>query len=101
MKAQALADFMAEIASTLPEIVTPFSLCDLYVDSSFSQDSSGAGLIIKSPQGKRQEHALEFMFKASNNEARYEALIATVKLYYRAGAESVRVFSVSLLENMK
>jgi len=59
------------------------------VDGSSTQDSSGIGLIIEIPQGKRHEHALKFMFKASNNEAEYEALIAGVELCYTLDANPV------------
>jgi len=37
------------------------------------------------------------MFKASNNEAEYEALITSVELYYNAEADEVRAFSNSQL----
>ena len=37
------------------------------------------------------------MFKASNNEAEYEALIAGVELCYTVGADSVQAFSNSQL----
>jgi len=57
----------------------------LYVDSSSTKDGSGVGLIIESPTGVRYEHVLKFMFKASNNEAEYEAFIAGIKLCYTEG----------------
>ena len=41
---------------------------------------SGARLIIVSPTGRVHEHALKFLFKASNNEAEYEALLAGMDL---------------------
>jgi len=37
------------------------------------------------------------MFKASNNEAEYEALIARIELCYTTGADSVQAFSDSQL----
>ena len=37
------------------------------------------------------------MFKASNNEAEYEAIIAGIKLCYATGADSVKAFSDSQL----
>ncbi|KAL0462505.1 UNVERIFIED_CONTAM: hypothetical protein Slati_0138100 [Sesamum latifolium] len=39
---------------------------------------SGAGIVITSPEGEDLEFAIKFGFKASNNEAEYEALIAGV-----------------------
>ena len=52
----------------------------LYVDGSATSGGSGAGLIIVSPTGRVHEHALKFLFKASNNEAEYEALLAGMDL---------------------
>jgi len=46
-------------------------------------------LIIESLTGVRYKHALKFMFKASNNEAEYEALVAGIELCYTAGADYV------------
>jgi len=40
---------------------------------------------------------LKFIFKASNNEVEYEALIARVELCYTAGADSIQAFSDSQL----
>jgi len=70
---------------------------NLYVDGSFIKDGSTADLIIESPGGERHEHALKFMFKASNNEAEYETLIAGIKLCYIGGADLVRAFFDSWL----
>jgi len=37
------------------------------------------------------------MFKASNNEAEYKALLMGIKLYYTAGADCIQTFSDSQL----
>ena len=65
------------------------------MNGSSTKNESGAGLIIETPQRERQEHAFKFMFKASNNEAKYEALVVEVELCYTARANSVRAFSNS------
>jgi len=57
------------------------------VDSSSTKDGIRAGLIIESPRGEWHEHALKFIFKASNNEAKYKALITGVELCYAVGAD--------------
>jgi len=72
-------------------------LWNLYVDGWPTKDGNGVDLIIKSSRRERHEHALKFMFEASNNKAEYEALIAGVELCYTAGADSVRAFSDSQL----
>ena len=53
---------------------------ELYVDGSSNDGGSGAGLILVSPEGHRMHCALRFSFKASNNDAEYEALIVRLKL---------------------
>ena len=70
---------------------------NLYVDGSSTKDGSGVGLIIERPTEVWHEHALKFMFKASNHEAEYEALIAGIELCYTARADSVQAFSDSQL----
>jgi len=58
---------------------------------------SGAGLIVVSPTGRVYEQALKFLFKASNNEAEYEALLGGMDLCYTLGAEHLCAFSDSQL----
>ncbi|GAV84767.1 rve domain-containing protein/RVT_3 domain-containing protein [Cephalotus follicularis] len=48
----------------------------LSVDGSSCLTGSGAGLVLTSPDGWTLEYALRFNFKATNNEAEWEALIA-------------------------
>jgi len=67
------------------------------VDGSATSGGSGAGLIVISPKGHVHEHALKFLFKASNNEAEYEALLAGMDLCNTLGAEHLCTFSDSQL----
>jgi len=85
IKAQALTDFLAESSNTAVDSGSSPPSWNLYVDSPSTKVGSGVGLIIESPQGEWLEHTLKFMFKASNNEAEYEAMIAGVELYYTRG----------------
>ena len=62
------------------------------MEGSSNKDGSAARLIIQTPQGEQHEHTLKFMFKASNNEAEYEALIAGMELCYTTRADSVQAF---------
>ena len=48
----------------------------LSVDGAANAQGSGAGLMLTSPEGIDIEYALRFVFQASNNEAKYEAVIA-------------------------
>ena len=65
------------------------SLCD----GSSTKDGSGVGLIIEAPRGERHEHTLKFMFRVSNNKAKYKALIASTELCYMAGANLMQAYS--------
>ncbi|XP_071911843.1 uncharacterized protein [Coffea arabica] len=86
IKAQALADFLAEGASlTLTELsslregVQPKEPWVLFVDGASSKEGSGAGLLLISPTGEELTYALRFDFPASNNEAEYEALLTGLR----------------------
>ena len=69
----------------------------LYIDGSSNDGGSGLGLILISPEGHLMHCALRFEFKASNNEAEYEALIAGLKLAKEIRVESLEIFSDSQL----
>ncbi|XP_071909636.1 uncharacterized protein [Coffea arabica] len=104
IKAQALADFLAELTftegpestSALAEVSTSF-LWTLYVDGSSNGDGCGAGLLLEGPQGEVCSYALRFDFPATNNEAEYEALIAGLQLARKLGAQQIHVRSDSQL----
>ncbi|KAK3041945.1 hypothetical protein RJ639_002253 [Escallonia herrerae] len=101
IKAQALADFTVEC--TLPEDPPQLVISEvpdpwnLYVDGSSVVGSSGAGIILISPKGFLVEYALRFGFQASNNEAKYEALLAGIRLAHALKVDSLSVHSDSLL----
>ncbi|KAL0445890.1 UNVERIFIED_CONTAM: hypothetical protein Slati_1716900 [Sesamum latifolium] len=69
----------------------------LYVDGSSTIQCSGEGIVITSPQGENLEFAVKFGFKASNNEAEYEALLAGMKIAHEAGARHFIAYSDSQL----
>jgi ribonuclease HI len=52
----------------------------LSVDGASNIKGSAAGVVLEGPDGVLIEQSLRFAFKASNNEAEYEALIAGMKL---------------------
>ncbi|KAK3017829.1 hypothetical protein RJ639_003431 [Escallonia herrerae] len=96
IKAQALADFIVEC--TLPEDLPQLVISEnLYVDGSSALGSSGAGLILISPEGFTIEYALHFGFQASNNEAEYEARLAGIRLAHALKIDSLSVHSDSQL----
>ena len=103
VKAQALADFVAEFTGA-PEPTPEYSkkavepveanlaasspsseMWKLFVDGSSNSGGSGAGLVLVSSNQYKTSQALRFNFKASNNEAEYEAVIAGLGLAWELG----------------
>ena len=52
----------------------------LYVDDASNDNGSEAGMMLISLEGHKIHYAVRFGFKASNNKAEYEALIAGFRL---------------------
>jgi len=77
MKTQFMADFLVEFARGDQ---TTTGWWNLYVDRASNVKVSGAGIILEGLSNITLEQALRFNFKASNNRAEYEALIASLKL---------------------
>ncbi|KAM2767392.1 hypothetical protein COP1_023192 [Malus domestica] len=96
-----MADFIADftypvdIVSTPKEVVSlpsetqkidPIAPAwSLYVDVSSNQQGYRAGLVFTTPDKLAMEYALRLKFKASNNEAEYEALLAGLRLAKHLG----------------
>ncbi|XP_027158424.1 uncharacterized protein LOC113760048 [Coffea eugenioides] len=104
IKAQALADFLAEGAgssvtelSSPPEEVRPEEPWVLFVDGTSSKEGSGAGLLLISPTEEELTYALRFDFLASNNEAEYETLLTGLRVAHQMGITAIKVRSDSQL----
>ncbi|XP_022880896.1 uncharacterized protein LOC111398193 [Olea europaea var. sylvestris] len=84
IKSQALADFVAEFAN-LPEVdeITEQAkppTWNLFVDGSAGDAGSGTGVVLISPEGHKLTLVVRFGFKATNNVAQYESLLAGLRL---------------------
>ncbi|XP_060960791.1 uncharacterized protein LOC133031326 [Cannabis sativa] len=100
IKGQALADFItecneAEATANIPAPSVPE--WKVFVGGASNENGSGAGVAMISPSGLRLQAALRFDFLASNNKAKYEALIAGLRLAKTVGARRVEVYSDSQL----
>ncbi|XP_074323974.1 uncharacterized protein LOC141660892 [Apium graveolens] len=106
IKAQALADFIIECnfpeKEPEPMNMDPETEQDaswgawtLKVDGSSTSERSGAGLILKSPEGFTIQTAISFGFPATNNQAEYEALIAGLKLFRTLRVQDLKIYSDS------
>ncbi|GAV84179.1 RVT_3 domain-containing protein [Cephalotus follicularis] len=69
----------------------------LSVDGSSCLTCSGAGVLLVSPSGWTLEYALRFGFKATNNEAEWEALIAGLTIAKHLEVRRIEVSSDSQL----
>ncbi|KAL0446344.1 UNVERIFIED_CONTAM: hypothetical protein Slati_1762300 [Sesamum latifolium] len=72
IKAQALADFVSEMAEMTIKDASQDQKWLLHVDGSSTAQGSGAGIVITTSQGEDLEFSIKFDFKASNNEAEEE-----------------------------
>ena len=63
------------------------------MDGASSAMRAGARIVIITLEGIRLEHSFRLEFKASNNEAEYEALIARLKTAFDLGAQDMEVYS--------
>jgi len=87
VKGQHLADFATELHGlTSPSEQTWM----LFVDGSSDKRNVGAGIVIEGPGGFTVDHSLQFKFKASNNQAEYEAMIIGLSLAKDLGARKLK-----------
>jgi ribonuclease HI len=69
----------------------------LHTDGASNEEGNGVGLILDSPDGVELTYALKLSFKTSNNEAKYEALIAVLRMAHKMGIRYLQVFMDSML----
>ncbi|KAM1328988.1 hypothetical protein ACFX2F_013197 [Malus domestica] len=84
-KGQAVADFIVDFTYPVDIVSTP------------KEVGCGAGLVLTTPNKVAMKYALRFKFKASNNEAEYEALLASLRLAKHLGVKRIDIFSDSQL----
>ena len=107
IKSQALADFVADFSPSqlhqaqeeYQQVMTKVEIqpWSLFTDGASNVNGAGLGLVLKSPQGDIVAYSICCEFKATNNEAEYEALIAGLTTAQSLGIKNIDVFSDSLL----
>ena len=99
IKAQALADFTAEFTHRWKEDEQSEEdeAWTVNIDGSSTKEMSGARVILVSPEKDKFEYALQLRFRATNNEAESEALLAGLKLSKSMGVKNLIVKSDSQL----
>ncbi|XP_063948146.1 uncharacterized protein LOC135152232 [Daucus carota subsp. sativus] len=113
MNGQVLVDFILEFSPTfevegmecVPEPQSPIAIPEncsswwnLYVDGAINENGAGAGIVLVSSEGHKLQSSIHFDFKATNNDAEYEALISGLKLALEMRVENMNVYSDSMLE---
>jgi hypothetical protein len=99
IKAQALADFIAEFTQPWKDEGEPEEgeAWTVNIDGSSTKEMSGAGVVLISLEKDKFEYALQLHFRAINNEAEYEAFLARLKLSESIGIKTLTIKSDSQL----
>ncbi|XP_063948038.1 uncharacterized protein LOC135152135 [Daucus carota subsp. sativus] len=107
IKSQALADFVADFSPSQSQQAeaeyrrvmtkTEVQPWALYTDGASNVNGTGIGLVLKSPQGDSVAYSVCCEFKATNNEAEYEALIVGLATAQKMLIKNINVFCDSLL----
>jgi hypothetical protein len=92
IKSQVLADFLAEWTDTqLPPVQLQAELWTMYFGRSLMKIGVGAGLLFISPLRVHMRYVIRLHFAASNNVAKYEALIAGLRIVVELGVRHLDV----------
>ncbi|XP_023893521.2 uncharacterized protein LOC112005501 [Quercus suber] len=100
VKGQVLADFIAEFSPKIDGGIVCHVKAHqwkVFVDGASNALGAGAEIIIVTPEGIRLEHSFRLGFKASNNEAEYEAFLIGLRVVLEIGAQEVEIHSDSQL----
>ncbi|KAM1107220.1 hypothetical protein ACFX2B_003960 [Malus domestica] len=116
IKGQALADLVAKFTPSLGNVIerpndaseaaenalATLALSDkdfwnLHDDGASNYKGSGAGVVLVTPDGSMLKQAITLGFKASNNEAEYEALFAGLRMAKDLAMKKLAIHSDSQL----
>ena len=67
------------------------------MDGASSALGAGVRIVVITPEGIRLKHSFRLGFRASNNEAEYEALLARLRTVLGMGALDIEIYSDSQL----
>ncbi|XP_022027868.1 uncharacterized protein LOC110929071 [Helianthus annuus] len=110
MKGQILADFLAEVPEDEGKELLKWEASEkeerekedkavwkLLTDGASSEEGSGAGITLMSPEGIELTYAIRLDFENTNNTAEYEALLAGMRLAQKMKARHVEASTDSQL----
>ncbi|XP_062103751.1 uncharacterized protein LOC133814858 [Humulus lupulus] len=96
-KGQVLVDFLVEIQSftpeTAPELLNSEKewMWTMHTDGASNSQRAGIGIVLEAPSGLQIKEAIRLEQHATNNKAKYEALIYGLKLARSMGVKRLRV----------
>ncbi|XP_030934540.1 uncharacterized protein LOC115959990 [Quercus lobata] len=96
IKAQALADFIAEFTPSHNE-TEDSKRWIVHVDGSSTRHAGGIGVVLQSPEGDKLKHKVRLQYQATNNEVEYEALLKGLELAKSVEAKFICVMGDSQL----
>ena len=96
IKAQALADFIAEFTDPEHE-ENHKEFWTIHTDGSSTQKGGGAGVVIISPEEDVLKYGVQLKFPVTNNEAEYEAILMGLRIARELGAKNISLGSDSQL----
>ena len=93
IKAQALADFIAEFTPNYEDLVgrEDDKKWIVHVDGSSTLHVGGIGVVLQSPEGDKLKHKVRLQYQTTNNEVEYEALLKGLELAKSVEANSILV----------
>ena len=89
VKGQIVVDFIAKYTQSEDSGVEGQKLWSIHTDGSLNQCSRGASVVIQTPEGDKIECMIRLDFPTTNNEAEYEASVASLDLAKAVGAENM------------
>ena len=96
IKAQALADFIAEFTPNYDDLeVMEDKKWIIHVDGSSTQLAGGIGVVLQSLEGDRLKRKVHLQYQATNNEVEYEALLKGLELAKSVKAKSILILGYS------
>ena len=98
IKAQALADFIAEFTFLDKDNLTnEAERWTIQTDGSSAQKRGGVGVIITAPDKEILKYGVQLRFLATNNEAKYEGILTGLRLGKALGVKNLLIQSDSKL----
>ena len=89
IKRQVVTDFIADFTNMEGQGVEEYPQWSIHMDGSSNKQAGRTGILLRSPKGDDIECMVHLNFPTTNNEAKYEALVARLDLAKAAGATSV------------